>query len=607
MKSLSFWFGFAILAALVLATASGCSNASADGEIPTDTPSEVFVESLETTPTPTPQEVAEAAAPEEAAPAAAPEEAAAPVLDGVAPYEPPVQGQGGTCISGFIIDVYHQARGAGWNVTVTSQDGTSQSASAGSDGHFKFETLSGGTWMVELTVPNGWRPFTAASFPVTLSGSGSNCAEVRFKVETLACLEVTKLDLKGRVGIAGWQMTATQGATSLSQVTDWQGQTRFIDLAPGSWTVQEESKTGWAPAAGYSGSQTIQLVSPRTPGACQQMTFVNHQVDGGCIQAIKKDAAGNPLRGWKITLVRDDGTQPSRSQYTDTAGQTTFCNLAQGRWTVQEEVQAGWYAVGPTQQQVELTAPGESKSVTFTNDRLTCVDGHKINQLDQGLFGWTIKAENVATGETKSTVTDGNGYFRFTDLKAGTWKISEELQPGWEAVTPAQLEVQVQVQKPGVCQYVRFKNRTEYACVDVYKKDASDGAGLPGWTITLQPAYGGTPTSGTTDGTGHVRFNGLTPGTYTIAEQMQADWYAVTAQSQQVNLAATGSCQVVTFKNRQGTTIIHPGTCRTWYRVCWGDTLYSISRRYRTTVDALKWANRLTSNTIYAGQKLCIP
>jgi uncharacterized surface anchored protein len=607
MKSRSFWFGLAIFAALVLATVSGCTNASADGDIPTDTPSLVVVESVETMPEPTPQEIAAATTPEEVVAAAAPEEAAAPVLDGPAPFEPPVQGQGGTCISGFIIDIYHQARGVGWTVTVTSQDGTSQSANAGSDGRFKFENLPGGTWTVELAVPTGWQPFTSVSFPVTLSGSGSNCAEVRFKVEALACLEVTKLDARGRVGIAGWLMTATQGATNLSQVTDWQGKTRFMDLAPGSWTIQEESKTGWAPAPGYPSVQTIQLVSPRTPGACQAVTFVNQQIDGGCIQACKVDVAGNPLKGWKFTLVRDDGTQPSRCQYTDASGCTTFCGLALGQWTVQEEVQAWWYAVGPTQQQVELTTPGETKTVTFTNARLTCVDGFKINQLDQGLSGWTIKAENVATGESKSTVTDGHGYFKFTDLKAGTWKISEDLQPGWQAVTPAELEVQVQVQQPGVCQHVRFKNRTEFACVDVYKKDAADGAGLPNWTITVQPAYGGTAITDTTDGTGHVRFNSLTPGTYTISEQMQTGWYAVTAQSQTVTLAATGLCQVITFKNRQGTVIEPPKGCRTWHKVCWGDTLYSISRRYGTTVDAIKRANGLWSNIIYVNQKLCIP
>ena len=38
-----------------------------------------------------------------------------------------------------------------------------------------------------------------------------------------------------------------------------------------------------------------------------------------------------------------------------------------------------------------------------------------------------------------------------------------------------------------------------------------------------------------------------------------------------------------------------------------GDTLYSISRKYGTTVDALKQRNGLTNNTILVGQKLIVP
>jgi len=38
-----------------------------------------------------------------------------------------------------------------------------------------------------------------------------------------------------------------------------------------------------------------------------------------------------------------------------------------------------------------------------------------------------------------------------------------------------------------------------------------------------------------------------------------------------------------------------------------GDTLYSIARRYGSTVDAVKAANGLTSNNINPGQQLIIP
>ncbi len=43
------------------------------------------------------------------------------------------------------------------------------------------------------------------------------------------------------------------------------------------------------------------------------------------------------------------------------------------------------------------------------------------------------------------------------------------------------------------------------------------------------------------------------------------------------------------------------------YQVSPGDTLYAISRRYKTTVDAIKSYNNLTSNTLSIGQTLQIP
>lgn len=43
------------------------------------------------------------------------------------------------------------------------------------------------------------------------------------------------------------------------------------------------------------------------------------------------------------------------------------------------------------------------------------------------------------------------------------------------------------------------------------------------------------------------------------------------------------------------------------YYVQFGDTLFSISRRFGTTVPAIMTANGLTTDYIYAGQRLVIP
>jgi LysM repeat protein len=42
------------------------------------------------------------------------------------------------------------------------------------------------------------------------------------------------------------------------------------------------------------------------------------------------------------------------------------------------------------------------------------------------------------------------------------------------------------------------------------------------------------------------------------------------------------------------------------YRVVRGDTLYSIARRFDTTVDAIKQLNRLRTNTINIGDRLTV-
>lgn len=51
-----------------------------------------------------------------------------------------------------------------------------------------------------------------------------------------------------------------------------------------------------------------------------------------------------------------------------------------------------------------------------------------------------------------------------------------------------------------------------------------------------------------------------------------------------------------------------PPTCRAYYTVRWGDTLYGIAWRYQTTVWAIAQANHIWNvNLIYPGQVLCIP
>jgi hypothetical protein len=482
-------------------------------------------------------------------------------------FDPPVVDQGGNCIQGYVIDVYAQKRGGdGWQVTVTRDDGTvigTTGVAATGDFHIPPPggPLGAGTYTVELTYPGGWRPFTPAIFKVTLSGIGPNCAQVRFKMEALACLEVIKLDNRGnmdfkeRIGLPGWEFTASSGGTVLTEVTDGKGRAYFRDLIPGDWLVAEEDKVGWQLAPGETNPRPILLESPRSgPGACESLTFINEQVDGSFIRVVKKDIYGNPLRGWIFRLIRKDGTWPSHIGETDSSGVVYFTGLALGEWIVHEEAPnpgfvdpTWWRAIDPITKTVVLEKPEEGKEVNFVNEPLGCVDGYKINHFEQGLGGWQINATNASTGEVVSDVTDPGGYFQLR-LRLGAWTISEVVQDGWVAVTAP--DFTILVARPFTCEHVRFKNRTDFACVDVYKKDAYDAAGLPGWVINLQPAYGGVAKFDVTDGTGWVRFNELSPGEYIVSHDPLPGWMPAGPTATPITLIANGTCSVVTFYNR---------------------------------------------------------
>ena len=499
--------------------------------------------------------------------------------------EPPVYGQGGTCISGKIIDIYEEPVSVGsWIITVANAATPGDildSVIADPTGLFNFPTdghpaFAAGTYTVTLQVAEGWRPYTPVQFSLTLNGNpAADCAHIRFKMEALANLKVTKLDQNGPVGIPGWEFEAANNGEVQQATTDGLGNAYFRNLPPGTWMVSEKDQVGWQSVG--SNPQSIVLVSPQIPGTYQTLTFINQQVGAASIKIVKTDTAGAMLDGWHIDLTRPDGTQPPLVGFTGATtdtGTVIFDNLPLGQWSIDEVLPADpyWRLVSASPQTVDLDTPGVQKMVTIVNEELGCVDGYKINQLETALGGWKITAHKASGDEVDQVqVTGADGYFQFY-LSLGTWTISEELQDGWTPVTPASFDIAVT--QGHVCEHVRFKNSTKYACVDAYKKDVSDGIGLPGWEISLRPEYGTDAQTQikVTDGSGWVRFNKLTPGVYRIWEIPQAGWTQLHVNvgylpgvlpivplnfdsSTTINLEASGSCKAVEFYNVQNNRI----------------------------------------------------
>ena len=291
-------------------------------------------------------------------------------------FQAPPPGQGGTCLSGSIIDRYYQPAGAGWEVQITSSLGQTLTQQADDQGIFSFDELSGGPWEVALQIPESWQAFTPALFSVTLSGTGDACAKVRFQVESMACLQVRQLvelpdtEPDALPGIGGWLITATDGTQEISGTTDDEGLVTFANLKPGSWMVSGEERNGWQPAESAADTQSIELVSPAVPGECQQVDFLKVPLFA-CVDVYQVDKQdGSGLAGWEVYIKpEDDGL--TIADITDGTGWVRFSELTPGSYTITERTQDGWVASTPVSTTVQLEAGANCAQIRFENETET--------------------------------------------------------------------------------------------------------------------------------------------------------------------------------------------------------------------------------------------
>jgi protocatechuate 3,4-dioxygenase beta subunit len=271
-----------------------------------------------------------------------------------------------------------------------------------------------------------------------------------------------------------------------------------------------------------------------------------------------QDAGEPDLSGWTIALYTSTNgvlsTSPIRTTVTNSNGDYTFTGLsplpAGSSYVVAEVLQAGWLQTSPPSSRPDtLTLPDGSRAYIvsgaagttasnrdFGNFQLGLIAGYKFHDLngdgtwgpdEPPLSGWTI----ILTGPSGTTTrhTDANGYYEFTGLTAGVWRVSEENRPGWLQTWPAEPGTYTVTVTSGTCVTQRNFGNFQLGTISGYKFHDLDGDGtwdpdepaLADWTITLS---GPVTTVTTTDANGYYEFTGLPAGLYTITEEQRAGW-----------------------------------------------------------------------------------
>jgi serine-aspartate repeat-containing protein C/D/E len=391
----------------------------------------------------------------------------------------------------------------------------------------------------------------------------------------------------GEEGIAGVSLTlelwngTTYVSTGKTAVTDANGAYKFNGLLPGKYRVVETQPSGWFSTGSKAG--TVNGVTRGTtsgPDALLEITLdggetsfrndfgeilpakisghVHADPDGDCIVG-PNDIL---LAGVKMELWNAQGVVIATT-FTNAQGYYEFTGLVPGTYSVHEIQPAGYYDLGNHAGSVGGTVIGDlitqivlqSGTDAVNYDFCEALPGEISGRVwadPQGDCNWstggiplsgvTIELLDANNNVIRTTTTDVNGQYKFTDLAPGTYGVRETQPAGYfqggthvgsvGGVKGSDLVTQIIINSndKGV-NYDFCENLPASLSGRVWADPQGDcnwetgGIPLQGVIIQLFDAGGTLITTTLTDANGEYKFENLAPGTYTVHEVQPNGYY----------------------------------------------------------------------------------
>ncbi len=376
-----------------------------------------------------------------------------------------------------------------------------------------------GTYMVTEQTPRGYVA-TPKSQQVTLEAGNAKVLTFHNSLEK-GTVEIIKTSSDNVVGGIKFTISGPDGSQTVTTGSD--GTISVPNLSPGSYTVTEQVP------AGYTADQITQQFT-LMPGELYEVDFHN-TLGKGNLKIVKTSDDGI-VNGIKFNIV---GTDYNHAFSTDSKGVLNVVGLTPGTYTVTEQVPAGY------------TADRTSQTVTIKAGQLTEVDFHNslqkgnlkiVKTSDDGIVNG-IKFNIVGTDYNHTFSTDSKGVLNVVGLMPGEYTVIEQVPAGYVADNPSQT-VTIQA---GTLTTVNFHNAPAKGNIKIIK--TSDDGNVSGIMMTITGE--GYNKSYPTDAKGVLNVGGLTPGTYTVTEQVPAG-YTADNPSQTVTIQG-GALTTVNFHN----------------------------------------------------------
>jgi hypothetical protein len=450
-------------------------------------------------------------------------------------------------------------------ITMTlSTSGISTTLTAG-DGSYIFSNVPEGSHTVASSIPAGFVRTTLESVLVFLTPGGSDNASFGFQgqgtVSGVAFNDTNGNGTQdpGESGIGSLSISLDGGLRTTLTVGD--GSYIFSDVSEGSHTVGSDVPAGFARTT--AGSVLVSVA----PGGAASANFGfqgQGTVGGVAFNDVNGDGTQDPgesgIGGVVISLV--GGGTISTTTLSD--GSYSFSGVAEGSYTVESELPAGFVRTSPASVPIAI-APNGSASANFGFQGQGTVSGVAFNDVngnqardpgESGMGG--VMVSLLSTGGTviMATATAGDGSYSFSGVAEGNYAVTADVPAGYARTTPGSVAIWV---APGGSANANFGFQGQGTVSGVAFNDLnSDGIqgatedGIGGVMITVTLSTGGMSTT-VTAGDGSYSFDNLPEGSHTVESSIPAGFVRTTLGSVLLPLAPGGSASANFGFQGQGT------------------------------------------------------
>ena len=328
-----------------------------------------------------------------------------------------------------------------------------------------------------------------------------------------------------------------------------EGTNAVFTVNPGTYTASENDDVNYDEL----GCQTPTGKDDIVVASNGQVTITcKNKQNPGSISGTKFDDLGTVLGGWTIDLYLCTGlgigcgALPLASIFTGTDGSYTFSDLLSGFYTVAEGMEIGWTYV--TDWFHDLTVgPGDNiTGQNFTNKGNLSITACKYENLNGTLReSQTTPVNNwsFTLGETTQNTGEESNCTTFTDLKPGTYTVSENPIPdGWFVADDSEGSQSITLtSENGSLDFYNYRkggitglkwndaDKDERRCIfDEQEETQICEDVLSGWTIFIDKNEDeelNEDEQSTVTGTdGSYSFADLAPDTYQVCEVIPTGW-----------------------------------------------------------------------------------